>query len=177
MDALEQFFKSAVQDLEAASIAVVKSRAASLQKEIKGQLKSNFKGRIGGVSVKYLAPNGQLGPAAYVSVKPKFLSIFEEGGTITGKGYLVIRTPQGKKAGFPRVNKKGLATVLKNIPHRLVQTSKGYAVLVRKTPKSKEILAYFLAREVREDKRLEFFNTANRLAAGMDSEIASFIKD
>ena len=175
--ALEQFFRTSVQNLEAASKAVVSARAQQFKRDVQDDIKANFKRKVGGVSIKQLPPTGTLGPAAYVSVKPAFMTIFEEGGTIESKGKLmVILLPDGKRYKFPRVNKKGFDNIFRANQHRLrlVKSANGWVVLL-KVSKKKEVPIYLLTTVVHEKKRLSFNSLAEAAGRGMAEEIASLI--
>lgn len=171
--AIEKFFRSAVQGLEAASQAVVSSRAAQFKAVTQSELRTAFKRRVGGVSVKNLPSTGRYGPAAYVSVKPKFLTIFQDGGTVRSprSTLLVTRLPEGARLKFPRVGKKGWAAVYARYKDRfsIVRSGDGWLVLAKVG--KKQVGVYFLTRQVREQKRLNFRENAERVGRGMADEI------
>ena len=176
--ALQRFFRSAVQNLSAASEAVVKSRAEALKRVTQAELKSNFKRRVGGVKVYPLPPRGDLGPAAYVSVKPQFLRLFEDGGTVQSKGkLLVILLPEGARLKFKRPGKGGWGRIWAANQHRfrLVPANGGYLVLCR-VSKRREVPVYFLGRQATVRKRLNFGANAAKLGAGMDVEIQRLLE-
>lgn len=171
--ALERFFRSAVQGLEAASQAVVSSRAEQLKAVTQSELKTAFKRRVGGVSLRSLPPTGRYGPAAYVSVKPKFLSIFQDGGTVRSprSTLLVTRLPEGARLKYPRVGKKGWAAVYQQYKDRfsIVRSGDGWLVLAKVG--KKQVGVYFLTRQVQEKKRLNFTENAQKVGRGMAVEI------
>jgi hypothetical protein len=176
--ALEKFFRSAVQGLEAASSAVIASRAQQLKTITQGELKSRFKRKVGGVSVKNLPANGRYGAAAYISVKPKFLSVFQDGGTITAKGqFLAVLLPEGARLKFPRVGKKGWAAVYQKYKDRfsIVRSGDGWLVLA-KVGKNRQVGVYFLTRTVEEKKRLNFRENAAIAGRGMADEIQRLLE-
>lgn len=178
IQAIERFFKSAVQGLEAASSAVISSRAAELKAITQAELKTAFKRRVGGVSVKNLQATGRFGVAAYVSVKPRFLSIFQEGGTIRGRSsLLIVRLPEGARLKFPRVGKKGWAAVYQRFKDRLsiVRSGNGWLVLA-KVGKNKQVPVYFLTQQVQEKKRLNFRENAEKVGRGMADEIQRLLE-
>jgi hypothetical protein len=178
IQAIEKFFRSAVKGLEAASSAVISSRAAQLKTLTQTELRSQFKRRVGGVSVKNLPATGRYGAAAYVSIKPKFLSIFQDGGTIQGRStLLIVRLPEGARLKFPRVGKKGWAAVYERFKDRLsiVRSGDGWLVLA-KVGKKKQVPVYFLTRQVREKKRLNFTENAEKVGRGMADEIQRLLE-
>jgi hypothetical protein len=171
--ALEKFFRSAVQGLDAASQAVVTSRAEALKQITQAELRSQFKRRVGGVSLKSLPPTARFGPAAYVSVKPQFLKIFQDGGTVRSprSTLLIVRLPEGARLKFPRVGKKGWAAVYQRYKDRLSIVRSGDGWLVLAKVGKKQVGVYFLTRQVQEKKRLNFSENAERVGRGMADEI------
>lgn len=181
IEALDQFFRAGVQNLDAACRAVVASRARQLKTQTQQELRQAFKRRVGGVRVRELPPTAQLGPAAYVSVKPQFLSVFQTGGVIQSRrGLLPVLLPAGRQLGFPRVNKKGLPGVLARYQGqvRVVPSRNGYLVLYRRQGKRKvtEVAIYALVRSVRLKKRLNFYEKAAELSRGMALEIERLVE-
>jgi hypothetical protein len=178
VQAIDLFFKSSIKNLEAASQAVVNSRVKEFKGEIQSQLKTRFKRKVGGVRVTELPPKPNLGPAAYVSIKPAFLSIFEEGGTVTGQnGYLVVLLPEGKKLKFTRPGKRGWAAIWATNQNRLrlVPAGSNYLVLCR-VSRTKEVPVYLLTKKVNLPKRLSFNEAAKRIGKGMAEEVQSLME-
>lgn len=172
--ALKVFFRSAVQNLEAASEAVVKTRAAELKTEGQRQLRKAFKRKIGGVSVRYFPPRGGLGPAAFVSIKPAFLEGFETGGTISGR--LVVLLPTGAKLGFKRPGKRGWSAIWGKHKRdfRLTPSQSGIVVLYRTNGQT--VPVYLITAQVTQPKRLDFYAAAARIGKGMADDIQKLVE-
>ena len=178
--ALELYFRSAVQNLEAASRAVVLSRAQKLKSQTQADIKANFRRRIGGVRVTELKPKDNLGPAAYVSIRPGFLRIFEEGGEISGGAkFLVVLLPEGRRLRFKRPGKRaGWAAIWAQNKNRLrlVPTKTGGWLVLCRVSKRLEVAVYLLTKNVKEKKRLNFGRNAAAAGQGMAEEIANLLE-
>lgn len=176
--ALDKFFKSAVKSLDSAGKIIVAQRAERLKKITQGELKTKFRRKVGGVKVYNLEPRGDLGPAAYVSVKPAFLRIFEESGEILASDkHLVVRLPGAERLKLPRPGKRGFQRIVAENKHRFrwAKTANGWLVLC-KLGKNKEVPVYLLTRRVFLRKRINFFDNAKIVANGMADEIAKLVE-
>lgn len=112
--AVDQFLRSEVKNLNAATATATKVAARALKREVQKELRSNFKpGRnsngafFKAVKVRDLPadPARGLGPASFVRLGVPFMGIFQEGGTVQGKGSLIILLPEGERLGFKRISK------------------------------------------------------------------------
>lgn len=172
---INQWLRSKVKDFERAAELVAKQSAAKLAREVKKQM-SSFKGDSKAfkksVRIRNLRARGSLPFASIVRVGIPWLSVFEEGATVTGKGYLIILTTEGKKRGYKRITKgnpwpKVWAGIAKQAWMRKV--SDGVIVFLKEGNKS--IPIYKFQKQVKVPKKLNFYDAAQAIGDDMPEEI------
>lgn len=176
-----RFLSSAIADMETATSLVIQETGRKMANEIKKQLRTNFKVKRSGfakaVKFYYFKPSGPKPASAYVRLGISWLSVFEDGVTVTGrKGWLIILLPQGEALGFSRINWKRWDYTWEKIKDKtwLKPVKDGVIVLLKNGTGYAPI--YKLQRgSVRVSKRLSFYNAAESLADGMDSAIADLV--
>lgn len=181
--ATREFFKSQIKDLEAADRAVLRATAKALQREVRGQLRKFKRGPTGtggfqkAVKVYDLPPRGSLPLANFVRLGVPFMNVFEEGKTIMGHPNLIILLTTGAKLGFRRITKGNTwAKVWEGIKDkaRLFPVANGTIIAIEVNGKNVPI--YKIQRSVTAPKKLSFFETAERLSAGMAEEVQRLLE-
>jgi hypothetical protein len=182
--AFAAFLRSAQQDLNAAAQSVFKVAASKIDREVKAQLRSNFKrGKnssgsfFKAVRTYNLSPRGSLGPASFVRLPIKFMQAFEEGATVTGKASLIILLPPGEQLGFKRISKgNSWQAVWSRIKDQsyIKKVGNGWVILYKDNEKSYPI--YKIQKAVRLPKKINFYDTAERIAASIPDEISRLLK-
>ena len=176
--ALNAFFKFKVKDLESATRAVIRVSAQELVKTTRKEMRQNFaagRRRSSGFLKSVKAYHSRREPRSTVRINLPFIEIFQTGGTITGRGNLIIRLPPGEKLGLPRINSGGWQRVWRQIKDRSAiikaRDGSGWIVLYRQTPQDKGVPVYKFQRQVRIDKRLNFYENAERIYRDIPREI------
>jgi hypothetical protein len=173
---INQWLRSRIKDFERASELVAKNSAAKLAREVKKQM-SGFKGDSKSfkksVRIRNLRARGSLPFASIVRVGIPWLSIFEEGGTVTGKGHLIILLPEGRKRGLKRITKGNpWPNVWAEIAKRawIKKVSDGVLILI-KDDKGRSYPAYKFQKQVKVPKKLNFYDAARAIGDDMPDEI------
>jgi predicted RNA-binding protein YlxR (DUF448 family) len=189
--ALEKFFKAEVQNIEAATEAVIQANARALKRKTLREI-SKFKkgpqtnaGFFRAVKIYDLASNGTQGPASYVRLGVPFIGVFQEGDRIAGKPNLAILLPSGAAMGFRRVGTAiGHPESWTNVWERMKRVSDNGQVRIFKGPKGNLVAilkqgqwrgVYFMTRQVTVPKKLSVFETAEALSANMADEIVNIL--
>lgn len=185
---MKRYLASKVKDVETASALVVRESARRLKQLTATEMRRFKKGESSTgnfhKAVKlydFPKAKGAQGPAAFVRVGIPFIGVFEEGATITGKrsSWLIILLKTGDKLGYPRVNFRKWDTVWNSIKDKaaIIPASDGYYIGLKSPTKGqKPILIYKFQRQVTVPKKLNFYDNAEKLAAGMADEIAKLIE-
>ena len=169
-------------DLEAASKAAIKTGAQKLQKETRKELRQNLRpgsGRRLSKAVKVYSIRKTVG--AKVVVNLPFAETLQRGATITGKsGNLVILLPSGEKLGFRRVNQRGLSSVLNDKPGQYAivkaREGSGWVVLYKSDRGDRPTPIYALKPQVRVEKKMNFFENAEKISREIPQEIERLLK-
>jgi hypothetical protein len=179
-----QFLRAEVRNLEAASALVIKEAARKQKTEVQKQLRKNFKrgpnssgSFFKAVKVVNLKPKGALGPAAYVRMGVPWVKMFQEGGVVEGKPWLVILLPTGQKMGYRRISKanpwKVVWDKIQRRGGRAIPTADGKLIVV---PSGGAFVgAYKIQRKVQERKRLSFYESAEAIANEMPDAITRLL--
>jgi hypothetical protein len=175
--ALTVFFRQKEKDLTAATLAAYKVGAEKLKKDTMQELRQNFKksrnsaGFFKAVSAKAgLSQRGN--PYARVSMKIKFMEIFQTGGTIKGNPWLIILLPDGAKLGFKRITKGNpWKSVWESIKSRasLIKVADGILIAYKKN--RTKILIYKLQKSVTVSKKLTFLERGQAIFDSLPAEI------
>lgn len=178
-----EFFRSQVKDLEAADRAVLRSTARALQREIRGQLRKFKRGPTGtggfqkAVKVYDLPPRGSLPLANFVRLGVPFMDVFEEGKTISGNPTLIILLTRGASLGFRRITKGNpWAKVWEQIKDRVRLFPVANGTVVAVEVNGQNVPIYKMQKSVTAPKKLSFFETAERLSAGMADEVYKLLE-
>ncbi len=151
------FFRNRADALTAAEEAALKEVGGRARKMARGQLRSAFRKRAGNASTKFFKAKGGKPTTLYLSIKPSFLRVFEEGATVRGSPYLVIPIPP-----FKRVGKRGWNARFNELKARakvaIIPVNDGYLVTANGRP------AYKLQPAVNIQKRLDITNQAAAIA-------------
>jgi hypothetical protein len=146
------------------------------------QLASSFKRSKGSrfhkaVKVKELPPKGVLPYAAYVKMGVPFMRIFEEGGSASGKGFLIILLPEGAKMGLKRISKGNPWSRVwgKIRPYAKIVRGNGGNVILAKTGKGQYVPIYKFQKAVTVPKKISFFKAAEAIAKGIPDEVSRLI--
>jgi Family of unknown function (DUF6441) len=175
---VERFFKAEIRNLESATTAVVQTNARTLKRIGFLQLRRFRRGRNStgafhkAVKVYDLKPEGTLGPASYTRFGVKFIGVFQEGATISGKPTLIVLLRTGEDAGFKRISKGNpWSKVWSKIQGktRIVPINNGKLVIYQNQGRSVPI--YFITRQVKEPKLLSIYEEADKLSQDMPSQI------
>lgn len=177
--ALALFLKKDLQDLNAATEAAFRVTAAKIQREVKAELRRNFKrgpasngSFFNAVSTYNLPPKGQLGPASFVRMGLPFARIFQEGGSITGRKRLAILLPEGANLGFRRISAGNTWDMVWR-KHKNQLVVRGSIVFLAK--EGKLIPIYKFQKTVKITKRLSFYELAEAAARDLPNEIAQLL--
>lgn len=177
-DAVTTYLRARVKTLEAATSAVLREVGGEFAQAVRGQLRSRFKRRVGGATVKQLKPRGDLGPATVVSIKPQFLQVFETPQTITAKSkFLVLPTEHAKEFRLGRVGKGGLQRAL--APYRgkyRIATQGDSKVILLRNKSKKWLPVYVLTKQVKTPKKLNIREEAERIGATIDERIGGLLR-
>lgn len=189
---LNEFFKAEVQDMEAATQAVIKTNARALRRATLQEIRKFRKGAntnagfFKAVKVYDLPSSGTQGPASYVRLGVPFMGVFQEGDAIAGRPNLAILLPSGEAMGFRRVGTTaGHPESWENVWARMKRVSENGQVRVINGPKGRLVAilkygqwrgVYFIKRQVKLPKKLSVFETAERLSANMADEIVNLME-
>jgi hypothetical protein len=189
---VQQFFDSEVKNLEGATRIVSRNAARILKREIQKQLKKNFKRgahpvpQLKGtffraVKIYDLDTNLDrgLGPASIVRMGVPWISIFEEGGTVSGKPNLAILLPDGARFGFKRITK---GNPWKKVwqdwgKHLFLVRTRDGTVVVYKHPRlDKNYAVYKFQRRVELPKKLSFYALAEAVGDQVPEQILKLME-
>ncbi|MGL5805953.1 MAG: DUF6441 family protein [Xenococcaceae cyanobacterium] len=178
-----EFFNAEIKNLDAASRAVMKTTARALKREVSKQLRKFKRGEGSNgtfqkaIKLYDLPPRNALGPASYVRLGVPFIGVFEEGATVTGQPNLIILLPEGAKLGFKRISKGNQwRQVWGRIENksRLVKVNDGTIVVFEHQGRSLPIYK-FQSAPIKLPKKLSFYDTAEKLADTMPSQIEQLL--
>lgn len=167
--ALASYFSSRADALTAATRTALRVSGQDVAREANRQLRSNFKRKAGNARARFYAQRGTLPDAVIVSIKPLYLNIFEEGGTVKGDRFLVIPI-----APFRRIGKRGwglvYAALKRQYKVKIIPARDGYLVTADGQP------AYKLQRQVEVPKRLDLAGQVQRIGASIPDRINSLLE-
>lgn len=167
--ALTAYFASRESALTAATRAALRGAGQELAQEANRQMRANFRRRPGAAKSRFFPATGVLPDAAIVSIKPNFLSVFENGATVKGDRFLVIAI-----APFRRVGKRGWGSVYAALKSRykikIIPAKEGYLVTANGTP------AYLLKKEVQILPRLNVAQAARRIGEQIPRQINQLLE-
>jgi hypothetical protein len=181
--AVQDFFNSEIRNLESASRAVTRTTARALKRETAKQLRRFKRGRHStgnfqkAVKVYDVEPRGVLGPASYTRLGVPFMGVFQEGSTIQGKPRLAILLPSGEALGYRRISKgnpwpKVLAQ-MQRYPTNVFYSGDRSVFAINKG--GKWVGIYLFISQVKEPKKLSFYEMAEELANQMPDQIANLL--
>jgi len=181
--ATREFFGSQIKDLKAADRAVLRATARALQREIRGQLRKFKRGPTGtggfqkAVKIYDLPPSGSLPLASFVRLGVPFMDAFEEGKNITGNPSLIILLNTGAAAGFKRINKGNSWTkVWEQIKGRVRLFPVATGTVIAVEINGQNVPIYKIQKAVTVPKKISFFETAEKLSAGMADEVLKLLE-
>jgi Family of unknown function (DUF6441) len=175
---LDRFFKAEIRNLESATTAVVQTNARTLKRIGLSQLRRFRRGRNStgafhkAVKVYDLKPDGTRGPASYTRFGVPFMSVFQEGATISGRPNLIVLLQTGEAAGFKRISKGNpWAKVWNRIQGntRILPIKNGKLVIYQTQGRSVPI--YLITQRVKAPKLLSIVEEAERLSKDMPDQI------
>jgi hypothetical protein len=177
-DAITRYLNSKVKNLESATLAVLGERSRLFAQDVKKQLRTRFKKKVGGVKVRDFPPRGKLGPASIVSIKPAFLQVFETPRTIAGRNSkLVIPTDNAKLFGLGRVGKAGLRGALARFQGKYRVAKEGEKTYILLPKNGKLLIVYVIQPQVQTKKLLNIREDAERRGVGIDRAIEELVED
>lgn len=166
---LTAYFQSRAEALTAATRAALRTSGQDLAREGNRQLRANFRRKAGSAKSKFYSARGTLGDAAIVSIKPRFLDVFEEGATVRGDRYLVIPFKP-----FKRVGKRGWRVTYEALRRqyrvKIIPARGGYLVTANGKP------AYTLQRQVEVPDRLDLAQEARRIGGDIPRSINQLLE-
>ncbi len=185
--ALEAALVNEAGDLETATRSILVRQGNALKQSVQAQKQKGFlKGRnsqqsrgfFGSRAVKVIdLPTDSArgyGPAVYVRVGPPFLEAFQEGATISPIGeYLITLTKDGARLGFTRINKGNPWKQVYEINKKdfgLIKVNNGFDITF-KTTSGEVFVVYTFRKQVKEKKKISFYEEAERIAQSLPEEI------
>ncbi len=170
MGEVDRFFDDEIKAIAVSSKAIASSLAEQLQEDVLRQIRRNFSNPTTafakGVKVYHFET------ASYVRLNP-LLSSFAQDVTISGKPKLWILLPDGAKLGFRRIGRGFNWSDLKRRHGNRLRFVKvtGGSVLLYRTPAGDVKPIYKLQRSVDRKQKIEFFESAERIAQENNFEV------
>ncbi|MDJ0570274.1 MAG: hypothetical protein QNJ53_14700 [Pleurocapsa sp. MO_192.B19] len=170
MSEVDRFFDAEIKAIAASCQAIASSLAEQLQEDVLRQIRRNFSNPTTafakGVKIYHFET------ASYVRLNP-LLSSFAQDTTIEGNPNLWILLPDGAKLGFKRIGKGfNWSDIKRRYGNRLrfVKVADG-SVLLYRTPQGDVKAIYKLQRGVDRKQKIQFFESAERIAQENNLEV------
>ncbi|MCG9891100.1 MAG: DUF6441 family protein [Thermosynechococcaceae cyanobacterium MS004] len=188
--AAREFFRAEVRNLDAATKATTRTTARALRRETAKELRRFRRGKQStgafqkAVKVYDVDPRGQLGPASFVRLGVPFMHVFQEGSVIRGKPRLAILLPTGEALGFRRITpgntwkqaSEKMQARSDDRQVRIIPISKG-RTMVAILRQGQWVPIYLFQQQVKEPKKLSFFEMAEALADEMPRLIEALMRN